>query len=81
MRIGAIPDLKLSQIQKIKEYDLYSISVYEGTKDEYYCFTTPEVAKAIDTYFRIQAALRRKADRCSPLFREQMLVDYTLKTV
>jgi hypothetical protein len=27
MRIGAIPDLKLSQIQKIKEYDLYSISV------------------------------------------------------
>jgi integrase len=81
MRIGAIPDLKLSQIQKIKEYDLYRISVYEGTKDEYYCFTTPEAAKAIDTYLEYRQRSREKLTDVSPLFREQMLVDYTLKTV
>lgn len=50
VRIGSIPDLELRHISKIKEYNLYKISIYEGTKEEYYCFTTPEAAKASDTY-------------------------------
>ena len=50
MRIGGLTGLRLSHLQKIKEYNLYRLTVYENTPDEYICFTTPECALAIDTY-------------------------------
>ena len=37
MRIGAIPSLKLNHLTKVEDYNLYQITVYENTKDEYYC--------------------------------------------
>lgn len=49
MRIGAIPDLKLKHLTNIEEFNLYQITVYENTKDEYYCFCSPECANAIDS--------------------------------
>ena len=50
MRIGSIPDLRLRHIEKITQFNLYKITVYEGAQEEYYCFTTPEAALAIDMY-------------------------------
>jgi site-specific recombinase XerD len=38
MRIGAIPDLRLEHLHKIEKYNLYQITVYYGTKEEYICF-------------------------------------------
>jgi integrase len=55
IRIGAIPDLQFKHLKKIPEYNLYQITIYEGTKDEYYCFTTPESAAAIDVYLDYRA--------------------------
>jgi hypothetical protein len=45
--------------------------VYEGTKDEYYCFTTPECSKAIDLYFEYRQRCGEDLTPNSPLIREQ----------
>src|SRR5215211_8495127 len=50
MRLGGLVSLKISNIQKIEEYNLYKITVYEGSAEEYICFTTPEAGAAIDFY-------------------------------
>jgi integrase len=52
MRIGGLVGLKLSHLQKIESYQLYKVTMYENTRDEYICFTTPECAAAIDTYLK-----------------------------
>ena len=71
MRIGALADLQQRHLEKIKEFNLYKIIVYEGTKEEYYCFTTPEAALAIDTYLDYRKRCGEKLTDDSPLFREQ----------
>jgi integrase len=71
MRIGAIPDLKLKHLIKIDNYDLYQLSVYERTKDEYYCFCSPECASAIDSYIAYRKRCYEKIDSESPMIREQ----------
>ena len=50
---------------------MYHITIYEGTKEEYYCFTTPEAATAIDTYLNYRTRSGEKLTSNSPLFREQ----------
>jgi integrase len=87
IRIGSVTDLQLRHLKKIttveateaekektKEkhhYQLYHIVIYEGTKEEYYCFTTPEAAAAIDTYLDYRKRYGEKLTDNSPLFREQ----------
>jgi integrase len=79
MRIGGIVEsdkelksyLKLSHLQKIPKYNLYQITVYKGFKEEYFCFTTPEAAAAIDTYLQYRQRYGEKLTPDSPLFREQ----------
>ena len=71
IRIGAVPDLKLKHLTKIKDYDLYQITVYENTKDEYYCFCSPECANAIDSYFAYRERCYEMIGPNSPLIREQ----------
>ena len=76
MRIGAIADkekplLKLKHLSKIKEHNLYKITVYQGFKEEYICFTTPEATKAIDAYLEYRERYGEKLAGESDLFREQ----------
>jgi integrase len=71
IRIGAIPDLQLSHLKKIAEYNLYQVTVYEGTKEEYFTFTTPEAASTIDVYLDYRRRYGEKLTDNSPLFREQ----------
>lgn len=52
MRIGALPAIRLGSLQKIQEYNIYKVTVYEGSSDESICFTTPECATAIDFYLQ-----------------------------
>jgi integrase len=50
-RIGALPSVKLGDLTKLPNYDLYRIVFYEGTNNEYYSFTTREAAQTgIDNY-------------------------------
>jgi integrase len=50
-RVGALPALTLGDLKKIPDYDLYKVTFYEGTNNEYYTFTTRETAQTgIDNY-------------------------------
>ena len=79
MRIGAIPDLKLKHLTRIEDPSfglssslyLYQITVYENTKDEYYCFCSPECANAIGLYIAYRERCYEKITSESPLIREQ----------
>ena len=71
MRVGAIPDLKLKHLTKIENFNLYQITVYENTKEEYYCFCSPECAIAIDSYIAYRERCYEKISPESPLVREQ----------
>jgi hypothetical protein len=61
----------LKHLHKIPEYNLYKLIIYEGTDDEYFCFTTPEAAAAIDNYLQYRQRHGEKLTPDSYLFREQ----------
>jgi len=65
MRIGAIPDLRLRNLQDTK------ITIYEGTHDEYFTFITPECKEAIDTYLAMRKRYGENITSDSFLIREQ----------
>ncbi len=71
VRIGSVPGICLRHLKRITLYQLYQVTIYEGTRDEYYTFTTPEAASAIDTYldFRSRSGELLKDD--SLLFRQE----------
>ena len=75
MRIGAIPDLRLRNIEKVEiEADvtsIYKITVYEGYKEEYITFTSPECTIAIDSYLKMRERYGEKLNSNSFLIREQ----------
>jgi integrase len=73
MRIGAIPDLRLKNIEKISnsDFEIYKITVYEGFNEEYITFTTPECTRAIDCYLTMRSRYGEKLDASSWLIREQ----------
>jgi hypothetical protein len=70
MRIGSIPDLKIRNLSKIESYKLYQLVIYENTSSEYYCFTTPECAAAIDSYLQYRERHYEVITPDSPLIRE-----------
>jgi integrase len=47
MRVGGLAGLKISSLTKIGKYGLYRLTVYEGSSEEYICFTTPECASSL----------------------------------
>ena len=69
LRRGAIEYLRIRDIQKIDEYQLYKISVYKKEEEQYVTFCTPECAKHIDQYLGLRARLGEKLQPNSPLFR------------
>jgi integrase len=62
MRVGAIPSLRLSNLEKVESeyYDIYKITVYEGFNEEYITFCTPECKKAIDEYLKMRSQYGEK---------------------
>ena len=70
MRIGALPPLKLSHLEK--KGDVYKFKIYENTRDESICFCSPECANYIDSYLEFRARSGEHLDReQSYLIREQ----------
>lgn len=75
VRLGALPTLCLRHLVPVSQYDLYRITIYENTKDEYYTFCTPECRKSIDTYLEYRERCGERLTPNSPLFREQFDVN------
>jgi integrase len=74
MRIGAIPGLRLRNIEKVEidtATSIYKIMVYEGFKEEYITFTTPECTVAIDSYLKMRERYGEKLNTNSFVIREQ----------
>ena len=73
MRIGAVPSLRLRNLERINigVNDLYKIVVYEGFRQEYFTFCSPECAKALDSYLETRARYGEKITQDSFLIREQ----------
>jgi integrase len=65
MRIGALTELKVRDVQDNK------ITVYDGYKEEYPAFDTPECKTAIDSYLDMRSRYGEKLSDDSPLIREQ----------
>lgn len=80
LRVGALPSLKIHNLQKIDIYGIYKITVYENEDEEYVTFCTPECAKAIDSYLEYrQRHGERPLKEDSPLIREEFDVNDPLK--
>jgi len=71
MRIGAIPDLRLRNLERISEFAIYKITVYEGFNEEYFTYCTPECTIAIDNYLNMRKRYGEKLGGHSFLIREQ----------
>jgi site-specific recombinase XerD len=73
MRIGALPDLRIGDLTKIPECNLYKIQVYaRSKKDRYYAFCTPECAAALNSYLDYRKRYGESLTKeTSPLIREQ----------
>lgn len=68
-RVGAIPGLRVKHITGIL-HDCKSVLFYEGEKEEYYGFLTPEASQALNEYLEKRKADREYLDDNSPLFRQ-----------
>ena len=69
MRIGAIPLLKLRNIEKINS--IYKITVYEGYNEEYFTFCAPECTTFLDAYLQFRSQNGEKLDKEAFLTRDQ----------
>jgi integrase len=69
LRRGALPYLRIQDLQKIQKYDLYKISVYKKEQEQYITFCTPECTKYIDQYLDWRRRLGEKLLPNSSLFR------------
>lgn len=74
MRIGAIPALRLRNLEElhigIEDSKIYKITVYENDKEEHFTYCTPECAKAIDEYLQMRSRYGEKLTKESFLIRE-----------
>jgi site-specific recombinase XerD len=71
MRVGAIPDLRLRNMEKIDNQNIYKVTVYEGSNESYFTFTTPECSSFIDSYLEFRENNGEKLNKDSYLIRDQ----------
>lgn len=75
MRIGGIPDIRLRNLEKVEPNlypgGLYKITVYEGFKEEYVTYCTPECTRTIDEYLMMREQYGEELTTESYLIREQ----------
>jgi integrase len=69
LRRGALPALRIGDLQKIQKYGLYKISVYKNELESYKTFCTPECAKHLDQYFEWRKLQGEKLTDTSPVIR------------
>jgi integrase len=69
MRIGGICPLRRADLED--KGNIYKITVYSNTRQEYFSYCTPECKKALDIYFQIRQRHGEIFSDKSPVIREQ----------
>ena len=69
IRVGVLPELAVSNLED--RGDIYRITAYQDTDQEYITFTTPECKQAIKQYFAIRERHGETITKKSPVIREQ----------
>jgi integrase len=70
-RVGALPQLKVSNLVPIPDYNIYQVTIYENAQEEYITYTTPECKYAIVGYLDYRRRFGERVTPDSPLFREE----------
>jgi site-specific recombinase XerD len=70
MRIGALPGLSYKHLIPLDKYGIYKIIVYEGYKEEYHTYCTPECRKALSDYFQYRERCGERLTDETPVIRE-----------
>lgn len=75
IRLAALPLLRIGDLKLIKvmdsESEIYEITVYQGYREEYVTFCTPECMKVINSYLEYRRRSGEVLADNSPLIREQ----------
>ncbi len=71
IRKNALVTLQLRHLKKIEKDNLYKFTIYEGEKEQYYTFCTPETANLIDEYLDYRGRCGEKLTDDSYLIREE----------
>ncbi|MFY3740425.1 MAG: integrase [Candidatus Nitrosomirales archaeon] len=82
MRIGAIPGLKIKHLKPIhlnNELVASRITVYAGTKDEYYTYCTSECYRAIQKYIEYRKRNHEKVNEDSYVIRDKINTEVPTK--
>ena len=69
VRLGSISDLTMDDLED--KGDIYKVTVYRNTRQEYITYTTPEAKKALETYFDVRRRDGEVINEKSPVIREQ----------
>ncbi|MPZ07684.1 MAG: tyrosine-type recombinase/integrase [Nitrososphaeraceae archaeon] len=71
LRRDAIRSLRIGDLKLIEKYNLYQLTVYPKTEQQYIAFCTPEATKAINEYLEWRKRRGESFNNESPLFRKQ----------
>jgi integrase len=71
LRIGAISALKIQNLVRIPKYEIYQITIYENTREEYVSFCSKECSSVIDSYLKLRKIKGETIRPQSPLLREE----------
>jgi integrase len=70
VRVGALPHMRLRDLEPNDTYGIYKIIAYpKSKKSRYFTFCTPECRVAIDTYLDWRKRFGERLEPDSPLFR------------
>jgi integrase len=79
LRRGALPTLRLKDLQKIEKYRLYKITVYKKEQEQYISYCTPECARAIDEYLAWRLRIGEQPTPNTILFRSEFDITCQIK--
>jgi integrase len=78
LRLGAIPLLRIRDLEPIDKYQIYKINVYaKSVKSAHFSFCTPECRKEIDSYLDYRKRWAERITDESPLFRSDYNIQKT----
>ena len=69
LRRGAIPYLRLRDMERVEKYQLYKFNVYKKEQESYITYCTAKCAKLIGDYLHRRERLGEKFTPVPPLFR------------